>query len=255
MVKILIIGSGAIAFIFVRFGTSFLTASTALTPGSCHRCGMVDFEAISQSISFVSIGFVSLFGLGAITFLVTGLGSPLVGGSLSGIAGAVGFLSKKQSENEVNPFRCEDCGVSLNMVESSALSAHLSKAQRVASIELGSAAYKCWECPTCEGVAIRCTYPWSRYRQCPQCQEPTVEERQITVTRPTRYHTGQKKITQTCHCCDYSNSRSVTIPRLQEQSHSSSSGGFIGGGGGSSGGGGGSFGGGSSGGGGGGADW
>ena len=256
IIKILTIGSGAIAFVFARFGTALLIAPKALTPGTQQRFSLIDFEAISQTISFALIGFVSLFGLGAIAFGLTGLGAPLLGGTILGLVGALGFTAKKSAEKGVSPFRCEDCGVSLNKIDSSALHAHLSKPQRVAS-DLGSAAYIGWQCPDCEGVITRCTYPWSRYKDCLRCKEPTVSKSSSVTTRPTYHYSGEKRVTETCHCCDYSSSHTVTLPRL-ERSSASSSGGYISGssGGFSGGSSGGSFGGGSSGGGGGGgADW
>lgn len=188
---------------------------------------------------------------------------------LGGIAIALFGLLKKRPK-----LKCDRCQTDMVKMDSGETTPHLSKAQSVA-VQINSAAYTGWRCPSCREVSIRRhrSYFKNGYSSCPHCQEPTVNSTRKTIRPATSRHRGRAEVSKLCKCCGYTDIETILLARLADStashhashhvsSHlhnhnlgggSSGGGGFSGGssGGSSSGG----FGGGSSGGGGGGASW
>ena len=179
------------------------------------------------------------------------------------------FLQLSKSQK---PTHCADCRYPMEKLDSTEVRSLLSQPEKVAQ-KLGSAEFIGWKCPNCsqqltDGKFHLVAYvsSSSRFRQCPTCDELTVTRTEKVVKRATRYISGKRLIIDECHCCDYRQEKSETIPRLPPPPPPSSGsswgissgggfGGGDGGGGGFGGSGGGGFGGGSSGGGGAGGDW
>ncbi|HEY9609604.1 TPM domain-containing protein [Allocoleopsis sp.] len=155
---------------------------------------------------------------------------------------------------------CANCKKRMEKVDESIIQFTLSKPEQVAQ-QLGSVRFEGWKCPECsqqltESGFHRVAYVprFSRFCECPTCEELTATRTTQILQHPTEYSTGRRLIIDQCQCCDYYQEREETIPCLPPPpppSSSSSGGGSSGGG--SSGGG--SFGGGSSGGGGAGGSW
>lgn len=173
----------------------------------------------------------------------------------------IATLGKKHEMKR--PALCCDCQQPMEKLELSVCESYLSKPQQVAQ-KLGSVNFIGWQCPRCQPVLngagsihLR-AYDQNerRFLSCPTCQELTVVQTKKTLEPATQFQEGKCLVTDTCHCCSYSQKREETIPRLPPPPPpSSTTSGFYGGGGFSGGSSGGSFGGGSSGGGGAGGSW
>ncbi|MEQ9553318.1 MAG: TPM domain-containing protein [Coleofasciculus sp. G3-WIS-01] len=126
-------------------------------------------------------------------------------------------------------WRCSDCGLPLKKVRPSLVPSFLTKPEKVAR-NLGSVKFEGWECRPCSQkmrlplMHIRAYVVDSRsYIQCPICQELTMKHSETTITSPTEYSTGERRIIDDCKCCDYYTEKTETIPSLTSTSDSSSS--------------------------------
>ena len=262
-IKLLVLGSGAVAILFYRYGRSAFLEPLALAPGSnqTFNIGTDPQYLRTRLVNAVPVG-IGGFGLGGTVAMLMGIGFPLVGGFVMGLPLAVVAYffqpTGKGKKGSRTLFVCDRCDVPLVEAEREETLAQLSKPQRVAA-QIGSTSYAGWKCSICKEISVRGVHTHAGYERCPRCQERTVEAHSDR-TPATYHHSGEVRTHRFCHCCDYTDDTVKHLPRLTHTHHHTShsaghsSGGFGGSSGGSFGGGGG-FGGGSSGGGGGGASW
>lgn len=169
--------------------------------------------------------------------------------------------SRLKTAPEVRSLRPVHSAISnhpLQPLDRDTLTSLLTEHERIAQ-ELETVSFEGWWSPELGELSRETIYlkayvenSVNGYYQCPVGEELTVTRTSTTVKAPTQSSTGIRRITFSCHCCDYQKESEQIIPRLSSASSSvgyggSGCGGASSGGGG---GGGGGFGGGSSGGGG-----
>lgn len=254
------------------------------------------FTAIGLAI-WVILWFLMIIQLNSASplpwFLLILLAAMLgfVPGALLGLGVFIpGMMRIKRS---LQSLYCSHCRQKMVKLSHRIVKCLLNKPQRVAQI-LGSTRYEIWYCPRCYPdvinkaahrvtqrddepltglglLAITQLESKSRFRTCDVCGESTVTQTDRVLEKATRRHSGLRRVTRQCHCCDFFDVKNLQIPKKLEKSVGSNSGsgsghdsysgygsGYGGGSGGSSGsngGGSGDFGGGSSGGDGAGGSW
>ena len=124
--------------------------------------------------------------------------------------------------------RCKTCRSPMVELSPDILSARLTLPQKTAR-ELNSVEFAGWHCYHCQAPLPQGKFhlrayvnPFTRYEECPHCQELTVERLSTVVEQPTYSQHGQCCTTWECYCCDYKTQEYATIPRLVRQSPSSS---------------------------------
>ena len=141
----------------------------------------------------------------------------------------------KSRINDSNPvFFCSQSRKPMQKVDQETVNSHLTKAEKVAQ-HLGSVRFEGWKSPnpnqdlTGRGFHL-VGYPQKSvyFKECPNCQELTVVHTNETIKKPTRNKTGESKMIDKCHCCDYLQERKKIIPtlpapRYRSTSHRSSS--------------------------------
>lgn len=137
---------------------------------------------------------------------------------------------------------CSKCQQLMEQIDDVSLSSYLTESEKIAQ-KIGSLSFQGWRCLNCQtnsnvrGIHIR-SYITSdksdrKFKNCPNCQELTIEIISKVTKKPTSKIEGQRLITEKCHCCFNREEILQTIPRISYSSSSSfgySDGGNYGGG-------------------------
>ena len=99
----------------------------------------------------------------------------------------------------------------MHLVDSEELNNFLTPPQQVAK-KIKSVAFQGWKCDENNIHLCRKVLDY-RYKECPSCQELTVETTTETVAEATTAKRGLEIITDKCHCCDYQKQIEKILPR------------------------------------------
>ena len=118
------------------------------------------------------------------------------------------------------PLHCAVCLQPMKKLDGTSVSPHLSKPEQVAH-KIGSVKFESWQCLNCHphptglGMHIRAYIVNAhRFKNCPNCQELTVESNRKVIRDPTESDEGRRIITDDCHCCSYHCETEEIIPCL-----------------------------------------
>ena len=158
-----------------------------------------------------------------------------------GLAAAIGTFVYKRNRVELEPegesrfkggsriCKCATCKKRMEQVDDSIIQATLSEPEKVAQ-KIGSLRFEGWKCSQCSQQLAETGYHRVAYQphisqfcECPTCQELTVKRTVQILQHPTELSTGERLITEECHCCDYRTEREERIPCLPPSPPPSSS--------------------------------
>ncbi len=121
------------------------------------------------------------------------------------------------------PPTCKDCQIPLKQLDKRDTAPHLRKAQKF-SMQIRSATYTGWQCPTCSEISIKRRRNFlSGYSNCSQCHEPTAKSTKEILIPATYNHSGQAQVTRCCNCCNSVEQNQIVIAQLFHHTDSSSS--------------------------------
>lgn len=122
--------------------------------------------------------------------------------------------------------RCPDCQTMMVRLDETEDDLYLDSGQQIEEL-LNAIDYDVWQCPQCNFHTLHSYRNWLSGRlQCPQCRYHTVVVTSTTLIHPTYTATGEQKVTQDCHHCDYHHEAIVILPRKQQEAKVSSSNSF-----------------------------
>lgn len=131
----------------------------------------------------------------------------VVGGIIVGIY----FLSKRGS-------MCKKCGKArLKTLDAASASIFLDDLQKLER-EIKTVEHTVWECPSCHEAEVVSKVA-SHAQRCRSCQRYTVVSNSMTLSEPTEYSEGHGVTEHVCANCDWKNSESYNIPRLERYEH------------------------------------
>jgi uncharacterized protein len=118
---------------------------------------------------------------------------------------------------------CLKCQQAMQKIDSTSLESYLTRPEKTAQ-KIGSLSFEGWCCPNCQtnlniqGIHIRTYITFDtggrKFKNCPNCQELTLETISKITQKPTSKTKGKKLITDKCYCCSYREETFQTIPTL-----------------------------------------
>jgi uncharacterized protein len=135
------------------------------------------------------------------------------------IGSIVGFRRWRRYRRRTCP-QCQSRMQRLAEVEDDAL---LNEGQQ-AEERVGSVDYDAWKCAACSHQFVLRYPAWlSSYEKCPQCHNRTKSSKETVLQAATTSSSGSARVDETCAFCNFRNSYTKVIPRVQRSSSSGSS--------------------------------